>query len=245
MSSKKRPSGISSKCCIWDASCATVRRPQAARPLEHRYGSRSHQAPRIPASLDAPDLRATGITWEALAGTDPLEIQLRAGHECFETTQRYVRQAEAVGLASDPPFPALPLSLVWLESSPTRLRDGSGVLTTWNSYSNTLQTERPQRDSNPCYSLERAVSWAGLDDGDRGRHLYPEARGWATLCKRRGQGADVGFRGAGAGARGQPISTRTAVMLSRPPRRLASLMKRSTLLWPPLLATLEISSARR
>lgn len=25
---------------------------------------------------------------------------------------------------------------------------------------------RPQRDSNPRYSLERAVSWAGLDDGD-------------------------------------------------------------------------------
>jgi hypothetical protein len=43
--------------------------------------------------------------------------------------------------------------------------------------------ERPQRDSNPCYSLERAVSWAGLDDGDRGRHLYPEAFGWATLCE--------------------------------------------------------------
>jgi hypothetical protein len=27
-------------------------------------------------------------------------------------------------------------------------------------------TQRPQGDSNPCYSLERAVSWAGLDDGD-------------------------------------------------------------------------------
>lgn len=26
---------------------------------------------------------------------------------------------------------------------------------------------RPQGDSNPCYSLERAVSWAGLDDGDK------------------------------------------------------------------------------
>ena len=27
---------------------------------------------------------------------------------------------------------------------------------------------RPQRDSNSCYSLERAVSWAWLDDGDGG-----------------------------------------------------------------------------
>ena len=25
---------------------------------------------------------------------------------------------------------------------------------------------RPQGDSNPCYRRERAVSWAGLDDGD-------------------------------------------------------------------------------
>ncbi len=35
------------------------------------------------------------------------------------------------------------------------------------SLSNQLSvTLRPQGDSNPCYSLERAVSWAGLDDGD-------------------------------------------------------------------------------
>ena len=33
------------------------------------------------------DLRATGITWEALAGTDPPEIQLRSGHERCATTQ--------------------------------------------------------------------------------------------------------------------------------------------------------------
>lgn len=30
----------------------------------------------------------------------------------------------------------------------------------------TQQKWRPRRDSNPCYSLERAVSWAWLDDGD-------------------------------------------------------------------------------
>ncbi len=27
---------------------------------------------------------------------------------------------------------------------------------------------RPRRDLNPCYRRERAVSWAGLDDGDAG-----------------------------------------------------------------------------
>ena len=35
-----------------------------------------------------------------------------------------------------------------------------------SSASGVGQLLRPQGDSNPCYSLERAVSWAGLDDGD-------------------------------------------------------------------------------
>src|SRR5688572_10379441 len=30
-----------------------------------------------------------------------------------------------------------------------------------------LLQKRPVRDSNPCYSLERAVSWTGLDERDR------------------------------------------------------------------------------
>ncbi len=38
------------------------------------------------------------------------------------------------------------------------------------------QKWRPRRDSNPCYSLERAVSWAGLDDGD----VLSEARSILT-----------------------------------------------------------------
>jgi Phage integrase family len=42
------------------------------------------------------DLRATGITWMAIRGDDPLHIQHRAGHTSFATTQRYIRQAEAV-----------------------------------------------------------------------------------------------------------------------------------------------------
>jgi integrase len=80
------------------------------------------------------DLRATGITWEALAGTEPLRIQQRAGHERFETTQGYIRQAEAVGLASDAPFPALPSCLVSSQSSRIVHRDDS-VLSTTRNYS--------------------------------------------------------------------------------------------------------------
>lgn len=58
------------------------------------------------------DLRATGITWEALAGTEPLHIMQRAGHKDFKTTQGYIREAEAVGLGVGVPFPPLPDSLI-------------------------------------------------------------------------------------------------------------------------------------
>lgn len=34
----------------------------------------------------------------------------------------------------------------------------------------------PRWDSNPCYRRERAVSWAGLDDGDARRMTAPAAR---------------------------------------------------------------------
>jgi len=54
------------------------------------------------------DLRATGITWEALAKTDPLAIQQRAGHTDFKTTQGYIREADAVGAKLGSPFPDLP-----------------------------------------------------------------------------------------------------------------------------------------
>lgn len=64
------------------------------------------------------DLRATGITWEVLAGTDHLRIMQRAGHANFSTTQGYIREAEAVGLDAGAPFPALPPELSQKLSQP-------------------------------------------------------------------------------------------------------------------------------
>jgi len=58
------------------------------------------------------DLRATGITWEVLDGTEHVRIMQRAGHRNFATTQGYIREAEAVGLDVGTPFPTLPASLV-------------------------------------------------------------------------------------------------------------------------------------
>lgn len=58
------------------------------------------------------DLRATGITWMAVRGDDPLKIMQRAGHENFSTTQGYIRTAEAVREGFGEPFPELPECLL-------------------------------------------------------------------------------------------------------------------------------------
>jgi integrase len=42
------------------------------------------------------DLRPTGLTWMAIRVDEPLRIMQRAGHENFQTTQLYVREAEAI-----------------------------------------------------------------------------------------------------------------------------------------------------
>ena len=57
------------------------------------------------------DLRATGITWEVLDGTEHVRIMQRADHK-NSTTQGYIREAEAIGLNVDTPFPPLPVSLL-------------------------------------------------------------------------------------------------------------------------------------
>ena len=58
------------------------------------------------------DLRATGITWCAVRGDDPLKIMQRAGHTDFKTTQGYIRTAEAVREGFGDVFPPLPECLM-------------------------------------------------------------------------------------------------------------------------------------
>jgi integrase len=57
------------------------------------------------------DLRATGITWAAVRGDDPLRIKQRAGHSGFATTEMYIREAENLGDDFGEPFPELPPEL--------------------------------------------------------------------------------------------------------------------------------------
>jgi hypothetical protein len=54
------------------------------------------------------DLRATGLTWLAVRGDDPLKIKQRAGHSTFSTTEGYIREAEAVRDGFGDVFPPLP-----------------------------------------------------------------------------------------------------------------------------------------
>jgi integrase len=68
-------------------------------------------------SLSWHDLRATGLTWAAVRGDDPLKIMSRAGHSDFQTTQIYIRIAEALREGFGDVIPAIPLSLLQPESS--------------------------------------------------------------------------------------------------------------------------------
>ena len=58
------------------------------------------------------DLRATGITWMAIRGDDPLKIRQRAGHQSFATTEIYIREAENLRDGFGEVFPPLPTSLL-------------------------------------------------------------------------------------------------------------------------------------
>jgi hypothetical protein len=57
-------------------------------------------------------LRATGITWQAVRGDDPLKIKRRAGHASFTTTEIYIREAENLGAGFGTGFPPLPASIL-------------------------------------------------------------------------------------------------------------------------------------
>lgn len=58
------------------------------------------------------DLRATGLTWMAVRGDDPLKIKHRAGHKTFATTERYIRTAEELREGFGAAFPELPSGLI-------------------------------------------------------------------------------------------------------------------------------------
>jgi integrase len=64
------------------------------------------------------DLRATGITWMAVGGDDPLPIKQRAGHAAFATTEMYIREAENLAAGFGDVFPELPAQLIGATEGP-------------------------------------------------------------------------------------------------------------------------------
>ena len=58
------------------------------------------------------DLRASGLTWMAIAGVDPLKLQSRAGHSSLNTTAIYIREVESLDKSALNVFPKLGAPLI-------------------------------------------------------------------------------------------------------------------------------------
>lgn len=72
------------------------------------------------------DLRATGTTWAAIRGDEPLKIMHRAGHKDLATTMGYVREAENLRAGFGTVFPPLPSALLEAPRMSQGLSQGSG-----------------------------------------------------------------------------------------------------------------------
>jgi len=114
--------------------CAGVTRADLHEPTDTRRAITWH------------DLRATGITWMAVRGDDPLRIQQRAGHASFATTQSYIRTAEAVRDGFGEVFPQLPESLLHLNETIAETISWQNVQRNPRRSSSLWRRER---DSNP------------------------------------------------------------------------------------------------
>jgi integrase len=94
------------------------------------------------------ELSATGATWMAVRGDDPLKIKQRCGHRDFSTTELYIREAEALYEGFGDVFPPLPEELLGI---------GGGILDTNMAVAKirapiwlkTSPSGRGGRDSNP------------------------------------------------------------------------------------------------
>lgn len=102
------------------------------------------------------DLRATGITWEAIAGTEPLRIQQRAGHSALSTTQIYIRMAEDVRGDFGIPFGPLPGELGYPIGYPIGYPQASSL--EGNTSPEGVSRGFRERDSNPARVLPAVAS---------------------------------------------------------------------------------------
>ncbi len=103
------------------------------------------------------DLRATGITWCAVRGDDPIKLQRRAGHTTLDTTQRYIREAENVRVSFGDVFPPLPRELVPGEGPTTDDPAEGGV------NGGREDSKRPPNRPESSQPLETTASLTGFE----------------------------------------------------------------------------------
>lgn len=116
------------------------------------------------------DLRATGITWMAIRGDDPLKIMSRAGHENFATTQGYIREAEAVRAGFGEVFPPLPACLL--------LRgEGDGPLTQDEAEEGTAERDPEQAADTPPRRKESSAAQRLSATMSAARDAIPQGAG--------------------------------------------------------------------
>jgi integrase len=94
------------------------------------------------------DLRATGATWMAVRGDDPLKIKQRCGHASFSTTEIYIREAEAVREGFGEVFPPLPAGLLEF-----------GILSDQSQTPETIEPEKSDLESGTRGSNSRPSAW--------------------------------------------------------------------------------------
>lgn len=105
------------------------------------------RAPKTRKPITFHDLRATGITWMAVRGDEPLRIKQRAGHSTFSTTEGYIREAENLREGFGTVFPPLPHALLGEGVVSDRFRGfGSASLPIPQDFQG---TEWSRRESNP------------------------------------------------------------------------------------------------
>lgn len=102
------------------------------------------------------DLRASGITWLALAGVDALKIQRRAGHASFATTQIYIREAENLSGDVGEPFAPFPAGfLAEISSSDESSGESSDRPSDSKKEAKNMDNTSGTRGSNPCQNEEK------------------------------------------------------------------------------------------
>jgi integrase len=132
------------------------------------------------------DLRATGVTWMAVRGDDPLKIMSRAGHRAFQTTQGYIREAESLRQGFGVPFPPLPEALMAPLSRPGSNRPGKDQKT--KNRSIFPRNSWAQQDLNlrlhPCEGCTLPLSYAPSADSFRSSSPAPRASAVYAIAAR-------------------------------------------------------------